>query len=783
MAGVLAGCAQTGGVRTEAMASLRQGDYESAIAALEQGVRASPSDAALRGSLLSARGEATTRLLAEAAQARTEGRFEAADEALARAIRLDPGNGRLAALRQDLVLDARAQEQLRLIENQVKAGNRRQALALAEAALQAAPRHAGLLALQRRLTAELRIEAGGGGLRLAETRPIALDFRQTSLGMVLEAITYGSGINFVLDREVQKEQPVTIHLRATRVEDAIELVTAAHRLAYRVIDAQTVLVYPNTPDKRREHQEQVIRVFHLANADAKATAALLRAMLKVQEPFVDERSNVVALREPPEVIALAERLVALHDVGAPEVMLEVEVLEVSATRLTELGLNFPSSFSLTPLSASGSSSDLTVSDLRGLNAGRLGVNVGSLILNLRREVGDVNILANPRIRAKNREKAEILIGDKVPVFTSTSGSTGFVSESVNYLDVGLKLNVEPIISPDDEVEIKLGLEVSSLAGQVQTSNGSVAYRIGTRNASTTLRLRDGETQVLAGLINNEDRSTANRVPGLGDLPVAGRLFSSQRDDVQRTELVLAITPRIVRGAARPDAGQAELWVGSEESTRLRPSPWQRAARPAAAGGAPAAGPSPAVEGGTAEGAPAGPAPVPPAQADERAGERVREHVGEDASAFVFPPAGADVPEGQPVLRLGWQAPAGVRVGEGFDAVLFATATADLKGIPLEIGYPADRLAVESVAEGGYMLQKGGTTSFTHAVNAQAGRIGVGVLRNDGPPLAGQGELLRVRFKPLKAGAAEIVLTSVQPIGVGTAVAVPQRPSLKLDVQP
>lgn len=748
---------------------MRQGQYESAISTLEQGVREHPSDASLRTSLLSARAEATTRLVADAAQARAAGRLADADAVLQRAMRLDPGNARLAALRQDMVLDSRAEEQLRLIEDQVKAGNRVQALALTDAALQIAPRHPGLLALQRRLVAESRIEAGGGRRTLAEVRPISLDFRQTSLGTVLEAITTGSGVNFVLDQAVQKDQPVTVHLRSAKVEDAIELVTAAHRLSYRIVDPQTVLIYPNTPDKRKEHQEQVVRVFHLASADAKSTAALLRSMLKIQEPFVDERSNVVALRESPEVIALAERLVALHDVGTPEVMLEVEILEVTATRLTELGINFPSSFSLTPLSSSGSSTGLTFQDLRSINSSRLGVNVGSLVLNLRREVGDVNILANPRIRTKNREKAEILIGDKVPVFTSTSGSTGFVSESVNYLDVGLKLNVEPIISPDDEVEIKLGLEVSSLAGEVRTNTGSLAYRIGTRNATTTLRLRDGETQVLAGLINNEDRMTSNRVPGLGDLPVAGRLFSSQKDEGNRTELVLAITPRIVRAAARPDIGQAEIWVGTEDATRLRPSPWQRA------GGSQATTDTGAPERAGAT-APTRPMPASPGQSTSAG-------AAEPISTYVFPPLADGTFDGQPILRLGWQAPRTAKVGEAFDALLFATTTADLKGVPLEIAYPSQALAVESVTEGGYMRQKGGKTSFTNAVNAQTGRIGIGVLRNDGPPLVGQGELLRVRFKPLKPGQAELTFTSVQPISSGAVVDVSEVPPLRVDVQP
>src|SRR5690606_1392820 len=183
----------------------------------------------------------------------------------------------------------------------------------------------------------------------------------------------------------------------------------------------------------------------------------------------------------------------------------------------------------------------------------------------------------------SREKATILIGDKVPVITTTAASSGFVSENMTYVDVGLKLDVEPVVSPDDDVTIKLGLEVSTLAREVRSPGGSLAYQIGTRNAGTTLRLRDGETQILGGLISNEDHQTSNRVPGLGDLPIAGRLFSSRKDDASRTELVLAITPRILRSAPRDDASTASLWVGTENFTRLQRPAAQRVANDVATG--------------------------------------------------------------------------------------------------------------------------------------------------------------------------------------------------------
>jgi general secretion pathway protein D len=192
------------------------------------------------------------------------------------------------------------------------------------------------------------------------------------------------------------------------------------------------------------------------------------------------------------------------------------------------------------------------------------------LFSLKQTDGAAVVLANPRIRVKNKDKARIHIGDRVPVITTTAAATGgFISESVQYLDVGLKLEVEPLISLDDEVSIKVGLEVSNIVREVQ-SEGSLTYQIGTRNAATHLRLLDGETQVLAGLISDEDRRSASRVPGLGELPVLGRLFSHTRDTANRSEIVLLITPRIVRTLARPDAGTVEFAAGTEASSGGRP---------------------------------------------------------------------------------------------------------------------------------------------------------------------------------------------------------------------
>jgi general secretion pathway protein D len=166
------------------------------------------------------------------------------------------------------------------------------------------------------------------------------------------------------------------------------------------------------------------------------------------------------------------------------------------------------------------------------------------------------------------------------VVTTSSSATGIVGQNITYLEVGLKLDVEPLISPDEEITLKLSLEVSNITKQVETGNGGTAYQIGTRFAGTTLRLQDGETQFLGGLISKTDSSSAARIPGLGDLPVLGRLFGNQQDNSAQSELVLSITPRIVRSALRPDTLQTVVRMGTESAPRLQRSPADKAAAPA-----------------------------------------------------------------------------------------------------------------------------------------------------------------------------------------------------------
>ena len=729
------GCAQF--VRDRALSQMREGHYEQAIKELQEGVERYPDNAPLRSSLIAARAEALARWSGEAAQHRAAGKWDEAEKVLRRALQSDPGNDRVQALIEDLGAEKRVRQRLDAAGKLSTEGKKAQALAAVDLALREMPRHPGAMALRRQLEADLRMETGGGGrARLAESRPITLDFRGATLSSVLEAITRGSGINFILDRDVKQDTRVTVFLRSATVEDALDLVTGSHQLARRVVDPQTVLIYPNTAEKHKEHQDQVVRVFHLANADAKSTAQLLRSMLRLKDAFVDERANMVAIRESPEVVSMAERLVALHDAGDAEVMLEVEVLEIKSSRLTELGIAVPSGVTLSPLGATGGAA-LTLRSIQGINSDRIGVTVGNVTLNLRREVGDFNILANPRIRAKNREKARIVIGDRFPVVTTSSNAaSAFVSESVSYIDVGLKLDVEPTVSMDDDVTIKMALEVSAIAGSVRTAAGSLVYQVGTRNANTVLRLRDGETQILAGLISNDDRTSASRIPGLGDLPVAGRLFSSQKDEFQRTELMLAITPRVLRSAPRPDISQAELWIGTESAPRLRSAP-QPQARVAAVG--------------TPGAAPAAPGVVAPSTGPRPQGTATPDNVESAESA-----------------RLAWKGPVSVKVGDVFTVPIHMLSATALRGAMVEFTYSAQQLDVLEITEGTFFKQGGGQTNFTQSVNAAEGKLSVGVLRGDLSGATGDAPIAELKLRAKAAGSIELNVSALRPVGLGGA---------------
>ncbi|WP_150119705.1 type II secretion system protein GspD [Collimonas pratensis] len=337
-----------------------------------------------------------------------------------------------------------------------------------------------------------------------------------------------------------------------------------NQLEQRVIGRNAIMIYPNLPAKQKDYQALSVHTFYTANADVEQLANTLKTILKTRDLVVDKNQNMIIMRDTPEAIEMAEKIVSMADLPTPETMLEVEILEVNRNLLKNVGVSYPTKLSLSPL-ASTSGGAVTLADLIHASTSTTGATIDPLSINLSATDTDIRLLANPRIRVKNRESAKILIGDRVPNITSTATATGFVSQSVQYLDVGLKLEVTPVITIDNEVSIKVALEVSNIANQITTTAGTVAYQIGTRSASTVLRLKDGENQILAGLINDNDTDTVTKIPGLGDIPYLGRLFSSHNGTHNKTEIVLSITPHLIRNSALPAAQLLDFQSGTESS--------------------------------------------------------------------------------------------------------------------------------------------------------------------------------------------------------------------------
>jgi general secretion pathway protein D len=545
-----------------------QGRMEEAIHRLEQGVEANPDDTELRNYYARTRDLYVNQLIYEGDKARMLGRSEEALAAFQRALDLHPGNTRaqvaIDATRAEEDQRARAARAQALFED----GMEGEALEILRKVLAENPSLRDARVLQRRIEErQTRSVVAEPTLRPGFRRPVTLEFRDAPLKNVFEVLSSTSGINFVFDRDVRPDLRATIYVRDTSIEEAVNFLLVTNQLEKKVLSDNTILIYPNLPNKVRDYKELVVKSFYLANADVKQTLNLIKTVVKTRDVFIDERLNLLVMRDTPEAIRLAEKLIAAQDLAEPEVILELQVLEVTRTKMQNLGMQYPTQISAGVEGAAGIPGQITLNEWLNRSSGLVNLRITdpAFVLNLRRQDGDTNLLANPRIRVKNREKAMVHIGDRLPVITTTSTANVGVSESVQYLDVGLKLDVEPNVYLDDQVGMKVKLEVSSIVQQITSQQGTLTYRIGTRNTATVLRVANGETQVLAGLIQDEDRRTADKVPGLGDLPILGRLFTNNNDSRSKTEIVLLITPYVVRNIDRPAPSALEVASGTDGS--------------------------------------------------------------------------------------------------------------------------------------------------------------------------------------------------------------------------
>ena len=561
-----------------ALKKVKDGPVQEGVAKLKESSAKAPDVQAYRVDYLRERERAVNQLLVDATSALDKGNLDEAETLYGTVLTMDTENAQAKLGLNEVDRGRRHAEAINKAQDAMGRNDFEAAHNALQPVLIESPNDKEATDLSRQIdtarytNANLNQIPEMGG---AYKKPISLQFKDANLKMIFEAISRTTGLNILIDKDVKNDLKATVFVKQASVEDTINLILLQNQLEKKILNDNTLYIYPATPAKLKEHQDLVIRTFQLTNADAKQMQVLLKTMIKAKDVFINEKSNSVVVRDTPEAVALAAKLIAAQDLNEPEVMLEMEVLEVSENLATQIGIDFPDKVSFTV-----GNTIQTLQDWRHINRSKINVGPSAtanslglgVTLNLKKTEGEVNTLANPRIRVRQREKAKILIGSRYPIITNTvtpSTGTPVVTGSIQYIDIGLKLEVEPDIHMDGEVGIKTALEVSSLGANI-TSDAQTAPIINTRTVNTVLRLKDGETQVLAGLINNQEIESNRKVPGIGDIPIFGRLFTDKTRNKDKTELILAITPHIIRNIHQPDADIASYWSGTDSTVRSRP---------------------------------------------------------------------------------------------------------------------------------------------------------------------------------------------------------------------
>ncbi len=539
------------------------GEIESGLQLLEQAAREEPESKEIRAVLARQREDIPRLLVFDADHVRLSGDLENAEKMYNRILEVFPRHGRaqagLDALEQErhhIASIDYAQELLAL--NDVDGAEK-----TVRGVLQENPEQPHARQLIKQInTLIVRAESTELALETAFKKPFTIEFQDTELKDVFEIMAKTAGINFVFDKDVRQEAKMSIFVKENSVEDILNLILMTNQLAYKALNKNSLLIYPNTPAKQKEYQELMVRSFHIAYADVKQMVAMVRGLVKAKDIYVNEQLNLFIMRDTLETIRMVERLVALNDLPEPEVMLEVVIMTITRTNDFLIGPNLPKSafFSGTALIEEGIAqlSNFTASGFKNLAVER------SFSVDFSQVFSGADLLANPRIRVKNRETAKIHIGTKEPFFTATvaAGIGGVVSSTPQFIDIGVKLDVEPVIGLYNDVTLKVILEVSVKDGDAEGPNGATAPRISTSNAETMLTLKDGETQVIGGLIRNDEIKSLSGIAGLLNIPGLDRLLGKQNINRIKSELILLITPRVVRNTVPPTNLEGEFHFGT-----------------------------------------------------------------------------------------------------------------------------------------------------------------------------------------------------------------------------
>jgi general secretion pathway protein D len=663
------------------------------------------------------------------------------------------------------------------------------------------------------------------------TQPISLEFPQpASIFQIYRALAQAFGINVLFDPNL-KDQEIAIDLKEVTAQAALETLMHAAGHFYKVIDEHTILIAADTPQNRRTYEDLVIQTFFLSNAEVKDMTTILRSLIDAKKIATNDQLNAIILRDTADKVKVAEKIIETNDKSKAEVVVDVELLQLNTSRLRDLGIQLSqyqigqtldtgNATTTTGTGGTGGATttggNLRVSDIPFLNQSNWLLTIPSFVYNFMKTNGEAQLLAKPQLRITEGQKANLVIGDKVPIPLTTFSTSNTIGGSIvpitsfQYQDVGIKIEIEPRVHHNQEVTLKVKIEVSNIGANI-TVNGQQQPTIGTRSFDTTIRLQDGETNFLAGLIRTDDTRSDTGIPGLSDLPVIGRLFSDKHHESSRTDVILTLTPHIIRNAEITEADLLPIWVGTEANTSFRGS----SARAESETEGPFDGENPSEElneairrriqrlprglrgdettGGEAQPQPQQKQPPPgvnlapvapptdifrpsvpatpttPPQVPPQVPPPPDEPPAGPSSSALDAPGGGQQPaavvrqaayrqddaaaDQGAAVRL-WLLPRRLEVaaGDRFEVVVQVSADWPISHLPMTLAFDPQLLAVEGVAAGDFLGAAGKAeilADFSHpgAVVVGASRLG------DQPGVTGAGTLARVTFRALAAGSA------------------------------
>ena len=723
-AAVVAGCA-TGAAFRQGEQAAHGEDWDSAVEYYRKAVQDDPRNAEYRVALHRAMLNAAREHYARAQALEETGALADAVREYRRAGELDPGNN-----------DAlyRAAEVERAIRDRIEASRPRAPIE-------------DMRDVANRETAPPLLDP-------ASAEPLSLRFVDQSVQDILDFIGNATGVNINYDQQFQDRQ-YSVQLDGVTVAEALDQILMANQYFYKVLGPRNVIVAPETPQKRQQYEDQVIRTFYISNTDVLELSQLLTQIIRGGQPMPvqpqivpNEFSNTITVRATPAVTAVIEQVIAANDKPRAEIIVDIEILEVNRERAREFGLDL-GDYSIGAVFAPDTNvGELSTAPDFGApplaRAGDFFFSVPSAAVDFLESDAETRVVAKPQLRGQEGAVLTLNLGEEIPIPTTAftpiaaGGATVNPLTSFDYRDVGVNVRMVPRVTFENEIILDLEVENSTL-GPNLTVAGQSMPTFGSRSVQTTLRLRDGESNLLAGLLREEDRRSLRGIPGLARLPIIRNLLSSNEDTIRQTDIIMLLTPRIVRTHQLTQEDVSPIRIGTQRNIGVT-------------GPRPLGAPPPAID--------------VPAPAVERTGETVEQ-----------PPQLADLPTAG--ARIDVRLPDGnLRAASGpYTVPLSISGASQVSTLTLTLRYDPGLLRVSAVQEGSFMRQGGAEVTFTQQVDRTGGRVDLVLTRpGDQTGASGSGVLAAVVFEALRPGSATLTPSGLGLTPAGAPVAISFTPA-------